>query len=182
MKKTCKLPLFMLIVLSLSACSLKYEDESISTADLPELIFRNVTFSRYKDNALSLSLSAESLEQYKKGDTAYASKANFQTWDSNKNEATRGYCGLLSIQGDAEIYKLFSNILIYDTEQNMTLRAQSLSWNGKTEQLVSGAKEKVTIIRDDLELSGTGFSASGVSRSFAFTNNVSGTINTKEEE
>ena len=168
MKKTCKLPLFMLIVLSLSACSLKYEDESISTADLPELIFRNVTFSRYKDNALSLSLSAESLEQYKKGDTAYASKANFQTWDSNKNEATRGYCGLLSIQGDAE--------------QNMTLRAQSLSWNGKTEQLVSGAKEKVTIIRDDLELSGTGFSASGVSRSFAFTNNVSGTINTKEEE
>ena len=36
-------------------------------------------------------------------------------------------------------------------------------------------------MRDDIEIEGTGFSASGISQSFIFENSVVGEINTKDE-
>lgn len=174
--------LLMSLLLSFTGCSLKYDEEAAAVADVPELIFKDVTYNRYKDNNLSMSLKAFSLEQYKNGDSAYADQAVFCTWDKDQQKSTNGSCGLLAIQSKDEIYKLFTDIIITDPLQNITLKAQSLSWNGKTEQLVSGARERVSITKDNLQIQGTGFSASGLSRTFAFNSNVSGSYTAEGEQ
>ena len=57
-----------------------------------------------------------------------------------------------------------------------------LKWNGKTEQLTGGRKDTVRVEKDGTVLYGTGFSASGVSKTFSFAGTVSGEIETKDKD
>lgn len=164
------------------SCSLKYDEEVDTAAVVPELQFTNSRFTRYEDNRKSMSISAALLEQYKNGNSTYAKDASFTTWNEDGSLSTSGRCGLLSSNSDDEIYTLFDSIELENHEQNFKIQAESLKWNSKNEQLVSGRKEKVRLIRDDVDMEGTGFSASGVSRTFSFTSGISGTITTGEAD
>ena len=77
---------------------------------------------------------------------------------------------------------MFNSIFLHNIEQNFQLKATNLKWNGKTEQLSSGKTDTVYLIRNDIEIEGTGFSASGISRSFTFEESVSGVIITEDKE
>ena len=60
--------------------------------------------------------------------------------------------------------------------ENIKISADSLRWNGKSEQLTSGRNDMVKIEQNDTVMYGSGFSASGVSKKYAFTGVVSGEI------
>ena len=66
--------------------------------------------------------------------------------------------------------------------QNVEIHAQNLRWDGKSEQLVSGSNDTVHIKKDNLELEGSGFSASGVSQSFHWSKAFHGTITEHQKE
>ncbi len=170
----------MLISLVLPSCSLKYEEELNTSSSFPELELTNAEYSCYEDNSLSMQLTADSLEQYKSGGS-YAQRVKFCTWDKEQKLTTEGTCNLLGIQDDEKIYTLFDNIYINNEEQKFKIRAQNLKWNGNTKQLVSGENDTVFVTRDDIEIEGSGFSASGSSRSFRFTKPVKGIITTADE-
>ncbi len=157
----------------LTGCSLKYEQFQTRESSMPEFTFTNVTYSDYKGGLLAMRLKAETLEQYKDNSSAFAKNADFSSFESGKLN-TQGKCTLLSINSKEEIYTLFQNIYIQSFKDGMELTAQNLKWNGKTEQLTSGLGESVHLKRNDLELEGSGFSASGVSQSFKFTGPVKG--------
>ena len=57
-----------------------------------------------------------------------------------------------------------------------------LKWNGNTEQLTGGRKDTARIEKDGAIIYGSGFSASGVSKSFSFSGSVSGEIETKDNQ
>ena len=57
-----------------------------------------------------------------------------------------------------------------------------MQWNIQTEQLIFAKEDEVHFTHGDLELSGKGFSASGVSGRFEFDGPVEGTITTGDQE
>jgi len=165
----------------LSSCSLNYDQGTNTESSVPEFTFTNATFNRYENDKLTMELNALKLEQYKDDGATYGQNVNFTTWNKNQELETEGECGLLNANTKDDIYTLFNDIVIKSYEQNMEIYAQNLKFNAKTEQLTSGASDKIQIKRDDINIEGRGFSASGVSRSFAFTESVNGSIETKSE-
>ena len=168
--------------LLLPSCSLKY-DEPVNTESLsPELQFINVDYKRYKNKKLDTQIKADILERYRNDGSAYAKNAEFFAWNDKSELTTEGSCALLGIDSQNDIYTLFNSIFLHNIEQNFQLKATNLKWNGKTEQLSSGKNDTVYLIRNDIEIEGTGFSASGISRSFTFEESVSGVIIAEDKE
>lgn len=166
----------------LLSCSLKYDEGSESSSITPELKFENLQFRRYEDEKITMRLSAEQMEQYKGSGSAYARKTSFETWDSDGNLTSEGSCTILGMDKDKETYILFNDIVMNNIEQNFKIYAQNLKWDSKTKQLTSSADEKIYLLRDDVEMEGSGFSASGISKSFTFEKPVTGTITTKDDQ
>ena len=105
----------------------------------------------------------------------------FETFDKSGKEETSGRCQLIAANTNKEIYTLYGDIQLNLTKQDMKISADSLNFNKKTEQITSGMNSEVKLVKKDISMSGYGFSASGVSKSFTFTDRVDGTINTKDE-
>lgn len=163
------------------SCSLKYDDEVSTDSIIPELEIQDVDYKKYENSKLKVQIKAEKLERYKSDGAAFASRASFYTWDEEMVLKTEGSCSLLGMNDQTEIYTLFDDIFINNIDQKFKIRASSLKWNGKKETLVAAKDDTVYIERDDIQISGTGFSASGVDRSFTFDSNVDGLILTGED-
>ena len=101
--------------------------------------------------------------------------AGFTTWNKSREIDTEGKCGFLSLDTKNKVYTLFNEIEVKSRSQNMEIAASNLRWNGNTEQLTASAGETVHIKKDGLEMEGSGFAASGISNSFSFKYEVSGT-------
>ena len=162
-----------------TACSLKYGMATYDDSTTPEFIFSDVHFDRYEDNQKTLSLSAEKMEQYKDGKSLYAKNLDFQIIDNNGEVTTEGSCKLLAADTKEEKYVLYDDIEINSKKDDMTVTADNLKWNGKSEQLTSGRNDIVSIKKGGTFIQGSGFSASGVSKKFTFTGVITGSTDTE---
>ena len=172
MKKT---RLFLLILLFVVyGCSLKYGTPAYDEQNVPEFSFDNVQFNRFEEGKITMSLEAARLEQYKDGKTTCAKNIDFKLIDENGKISTEGSCDLIFADSEAEKYVLYDNIELHTVKDDITVSADTIKWNGKSEQLTSGRNDTVTIKKGNTAMVGSGFSASGVSRSFAFTGVVTG--------
>ena len=172
MKKTYKfLPVFLS---ALCGCSLKYGTPSYDEQNVPEFSFDDVKFNRFEDGNISMSLEAVRIEQYKDGKTTCAKDIDFKLIDEEGKISTEGSCSLVYADSEAEKYILYDNIELHTVKDDITVSADTIKWNGKSEQLTSGRNDTVTIKKGNTVMTGSGFSASGVSRTFAFTGVVTG--------
>ncbi len=165
---------------ALSSCSLQYEKATDTKDSVPEIIFTNVKFSRYERNTQKLSLTSSKLEEYKSDGAYFAENAEFSTWDSKGNLDTEGSCGLIGILPKENTYTLLKGVQIENNSQNMKISAETMQWNDQTEQLIFAKDDLVHFVHGDLELTGKGFSASGVSGRFEFEGPVEGAIFTDD--
>ncbi|MCR4821525.1 MAG: LPS export ABC transporter periplasmic protein LptC [Treponema sp.] len=179
MKKSLFIFSFFPFLFSLS-CSLNYMNSENSETSIPEFSFKNASYTKYEANKKNLSLTASQLEQYKSDNAVFAKDASFSTFTKEGNTETSGHCQLLAANTQDEIYTLYGDITLDLTKQEMKIEADSLNFNKKTEQITSGMNSQVKLNKKDVEMTGYGFSASGVSKSFAFADSVSGLINTNE--
>ena len=180
MKKSSIIPLSIALLFSFS-CSLNYLNSENSEGSIPEFSFKNARFTKYETGKKNISLKAEKLEQYKSDNAVFARNAEFETYTSEGKEETSGKCQLLSANTKKDIYTLYGDINLNLEKQDMRISAESLNFNKKTEQITSGKDSEVKLEKKDVVMSGYGFSASGVSKSFSFLTQVSGTINTSDE-
>lgn len=136
---------------------------------------------RCDNNKISFEMKAGVLEQYKKSSETFAKDISFISYDDDGSVSTEGQCGLLFSDTDKKFYELYDDIKLYNRSENTNFFAQILRWNEKNEQLTSGRGEMVKVEKDGTVMRGTGFSASGVSKSFSFRGTVSGEIETKSD-
>ena len=163
------------------SCSLKY-GSTVSVEDVvPEFSFEDAKYTRVEDGKISFYLEAGKLEQYKNSSATYAKDVDFTVYEDGELSVT-GKCGYLSADTKTEIYNLHDDIYIDSVEKDLKVKGKNLKWNGKTEQLVSGRTDNVTVETSEVKVMGSGFSASGVSNSYEFSAMVSGDIETKDEE
>lgn len=161
-------------------CSLKYGVTYQDETNVPEFIFTDASFTRYEDSKKTMSLEAGRLEQYSDGKTMYAKDVNFTILNSDGEITTEGACELLSSDTKAENYVLYDNIEINNKKDDLVVSADTLRWNGKTEQLTSSRNDTVTLKKGKTVMHGSGFSASGVSKKFAFNGVVTGQFESEE--
>ena len=164
------------------SCSLKYEETVNAEETNPEFVFTQAKMIRYKNSRESVKVFADSIEQYKDSDITYGKNVSFTTYDEEQQVETEGSCGYLYADSEKEIYELYDGIKLYNKVQNTNFFANMLKWNGKTEQLTGGKRDTARIEKDGTVIYGTGFSASGVSKTFNFSGTVSGEIEAKDKE
>ncbi|MCR5253929.1 MAG: LPS export ABC transporter periplasmic protein LptC [Treponema sp.] len=174
-----KFGLLMLTALSFS-CSLKYADTVDVDDTVPELQFSNTKITRYEDDKITVEMKADSLEQYKDSSQSYAKNLEFMAYDKEDKVTTEGSCGYLYADTYKEVYELYSGIKLFNHSDKTNFFADVLRWNKKTEQLTSGVNSQVRVEKDDTLMTGTGFAASGISKTFSFSGGVSGEIDTDD--
>lgn len=165
-------------VVALSACSLKYTDTVEVESRVPELVFEGTTMTRYENKEISLQMKAEVLEQYKGSSETFAKNISFSSFDKGEI-STYGSCGLLYSDTDKDIYELYDDIKVFNQKDKINFFANVLKWNANNEQLTSGRGDIVRVEKDDTVIRGSGFSASGISKTFSFRGNVTGDIETE---
>ncbi|MCR5188261.1 MAG: LPS export ABC transporter periplasmic protein LptC [Treponema sp.] len=161
------------------SCSIKYDDVVNTEESTPELVFQNVTMTRYEKDKVTVEMKAELLEQYKNSSETYGKNLSFSAYDKEGKLSTQGACGLLLSDSSRDIYELYDNIELFNYSEKIKFFANVLKWNSKTEQLTSGKGDMVRIEKEDASIRGTGFSASGLSKSFSFRGTVTGEIETE---
>ena len=181
MKKSYYILLSSVFFLSIS-CSLNYLTSENSEDKIPEFSFKNAQYTKYETSKKNITLKAELLEQYKSDNAVFARNAEFETFSKDGNEETSGSCQLIAANTKKEIYTLYGDIKLNLQKQDMQILADSLNFNKKSEQITSGKNSEVKLTKKDVTMSGYGFSASGVSKSFSFLENVSGNIITNDDK
>ncbi|NLL99851.1 MAG: LPS export ABC transporter periplasmic protein LptC [Treponema sp.] len=192
MKKSVIFALCLVIFFTFS-CSLKYEQDEEYSEDAPEFTFTGLQMNRLEDGRLSAVLEAAKLEQYRNEDAMYAKNVVFTLYDENNKITVTGSCGLIVADMVKKEYSLFSDVDVMSHDQNISVKGQNVHWSEKTEQLICG-KDDLVIIGNGggnygdeyasakkqssirIQIEGKGFSASGVSMSYKFDDEVSGTI------
>ncbi|MCQ2596443.1 MAG: LPS export ABC transporter periplasmic protein LptC [Treponema sp.] len=163
----------------LASCSLKYAQEQKVDEIIPEFTFSDTKLTRYEGNKKTLELNVDKLEQFKDGSSMYAKDVVFSLFEDNKL-TTEGSCVYLGADTKKEIYELFDSIRISNKKENFSVTGRSFHWDGKSEQLVAGRNDTVTVEKDGMVVRGSGFSASGASSSYRFTSVVTGNIESEK--
>ena len=185
MRQSCKIIYSLIIsafLIFCISCSLKYDQTVNAEETNPEFVFTHAKMIRYKNSEESVKVFADSIEQYKDSDITYGKNVSFTTYDDEQKVETEGSCGFLYADSEKEIYELYDGIKLYNKAQNTNFFANMLKWNGKTEQLTGGKRDSARIEKDGTVIYGTGFSASGVSKTYSFSGTVSGEIEAKDKE
>jgi len=173
--------LFAAAFLSFS-CSLKYSETVNSEDRVPEFVFEDTKMVRYEDMKPTLEVTAGNLEQYKNTNETYGKDIAFTSFDDEGKVETEGSCGVIFADTGKKVYELYDDIDVYNAPEKMHFYASVLKWNGRSEQLTSGRSDMVKIEKDDTIMRGSGFSASGISKKFSFRGNITGTIETEDED
>ncbi len=173
--------LLLIFLILLTSCSLKYSDQVNSEDKVPEFVFEETRLVRDEKAKPTVEVSAQKLEQYKNSSESYGQDVSFTSYDDGGSVETEGHCGILYANTDKKVYELYDDINLYNNSENMRFYANALRWNGRTEQLTSGRGDMVKIEKDDTIMRGSGFTASGISKTFSFRGNITGTIETSEE-
>ena len=181
-KQLKKLFIISTIAFSFFSCSLEYEKEETPESSYPEFTFNNAEFTKIEKNKKKIKMNAEKIEQYKADSFSFAKNVEFSTFDSDGKDETNGSCDLISADTIKERYILLGDVRMNMISEDMKIEADSLNFDKKNEQITSGIDQKVTINRNDIDMDGFGFSASGVSKTFAFNRDISGTIESKNED
>ena len=173
-----KLIAFSFFIIITTGCSVEYAPTPVVDDKIPEFLFNDASIVRYKDGSLVVEVEAGNIERYKDSDESFGKNVKFTSYDDNKAD-TVGSCDYIFTNSDSEIYELYDNIQIESFSEDMKVMSDALKWNGKTEQLTSSRGDVVKIEKENTTLEGTGFSASGVSKTFSFSGNVVGRIETE---
>lgn len=166
----------------LVSCSLKYDSPSQSEEFAPEFMFTEAQYITVEDGKTSTFLTAKTLERYKDGKATYGQNVTFKTFDKDGKAESEGKCGLLSSNSKNDTYVLYDDISITNTKEDISITADVLKWNGKSEQLTSDRNDLITVTKGKTIIQGSGFSASGISKKYSFTGTVTGIAQTDENQ
>ena len=182
MKKSSRISSLCIVFILLSSCSLKYTETVHSEDKVPEFVFEDTKLVRYENTEPTLEVTAGTLEQYKNSNETYGKNIAFTAYDKKGQVETEGSCGILFADSGKKLYELYDDIELYNAPEKVRFQDSALKWNGRSEQLTSGRSDMVKIEKDDTIMRGSGFTASGISKTFSFRGNITGTIETSEEQ
>ncbi len=175
-------PLSFLVAFAFASafsCSFNYGNVEFDGESVPEMVLESVSADRYENAALSVSISARTLEMYNTDRVWAASDISFVQYASDNSSAVEaeGTAGLLLVNDVDETYSLGEGVSFHVIEDNLFLSANDLHWSKKNRTLSGARSGEVVLSKDDGTLiRGVGFFADTTSRTYEFAENVSGRL------
>jgi len=177
-------PYFLLLLLSLAACSFDYGNQDGADSDQPDLIMENVEYVRIRSADPQARFQAERLERYEERRIMELRNLSFEQF-GNKGEDVNafGRAGSASMEIDSGDIRMDDGVRIDIDSENLAIETTWLEWKDKERLLTSGEEEEVNIYQENgTAFTGTGFHADARRRTWEFSGNVSGTYVQDDDE
>ncbi len=187
-----KVLLFFLLLITVSSCSIDYGTDTADVSGAPDFLFYDTTLTRVQNGNPRAVMQATLIEQYGEENCLYGKDLSFKLLSATGSLTTKGTCNLFSIDQNNQIYSFFDSVDITSYDQDVIISAANLQWNNRTEQMTSDISRPVTITTGTTgpnnsnttrtTITGTGLVIDGVSRTFTFSETVTGSVITRESQ
>lgn len=174
----------LFVLCAFSSCSLNYTSDESETPAVPEMIISNPRFCRIENGTKTLDVSASSFELFKDPSALYGSDIAFTVYEKSGTQSANGSSAFLCALTDKGEYTLLGGAAFESGAHGVTLAADTLRWNTKTEQLVTPVGSTVTVTRTldgggTFSATGKGFTASAFDLSFRFADGCGGVFDSE---
>jgi LPS export ABC transporter protein LptC len=171
--------------LGLSACSLSgYAPESVSGEEAPPTArFTDYSHTVVERGKKMLELKASSAELYEESKKTVLADVVFSEFDPDTGElVSLGKADSAVYHTDTKDAEFSGSVVLESKRQDAILQGEYLRWIDKEKRLEGRLDRTVTVSRaDGSRVSGAGFEAFALSRSFSFRESVEGRIESKAE-
>jgi len=173
------------VALAASGCELQYPEAQAEGGEKPP----TARFSGYSHTVVirgekAFELKAQKAEVYSSDHRTLLSGVSFAEYDPDTGElVSSGKADSAVFHDDTEDAEFSGSVFLQSKRQDAALDSEYLSWNSKEKRLEGRLDRTVTLSRGDgSRVSGAGFSAEALRRSFSFKEGVEGSIVDEEAE
>lgn len=169
-------------------CSFDYGQMGVSDEEQPEVVMHDVEYVRVEDGEPMVMFDAEKAEHYEESRTMRLSNFSFTQFNQSSDaeapvDDTTGFAGSGVVHLDSKDVVLDDGVRIDAVSEDMQISTETLHWKDRTKELNAGAGDEVNIERSDGTLIlGRGFSADLRTRTWEFSEGISGTYVYEEED
>ena len=170
-------------ILCFWGCSFDYGELEQEKEEQPDIVMYNVEYVRVENGNPMVKFDAEKAEHYEKSRTMKLSNFSFTQFNNSEDtEDTSGFAGYGVINLDSKDVTLQDGVSINVESEDMHITTKNLKWKDKTKELEAGSYEEVRVDRSDgTSIGGSGFKADLRSRTWEFSDGISGTYVHTEE-
>ena len=164
----------------LAACSFNYSDGGGEKT--PDMVFTGAAAQRYSGGKMTFEIEADIMEVYS-GEKLWAAEGvRFAEFDDDGAEQNAASAGIMLLNEQNEVYTLGGDVTFYVGEDDLAIRGEDLRWEKRADFISAPAESAVSITGKSIAASGTGFSASTRTRSYAFAGTLNGRLIPEDEE
>jgi LPS export ABC transporter protein LptC len=162
---------------SLVSCSFDYGGEGGLDKSLPDIVMDNVEYVRMRSLDPQARLQAERVERYEERGIMEIRNFSFEQFSGRGGEINAsGRAASASFEIDSGDIRMDDGVRIDVDSEEIAIETKQLEWKDKERMLSGGAGEEVHVYKENgTSFTGIGFQANARSRTWSFTDTVSGT-------
>jgi LPS export ABC transporter protein LptC len=164
-------------LLALAHCSFDYGNTGGSDKNQPDIIMDNVEYVRIRSLDPQARLQAERVERYEERRIMELRNFSFEQFGGHGEEVNAyGRAGKASFELDSGDIRMEDGVLIEVDSEDVSIETARLEWKDKDRTLSGGPSEEVHVYQENgTSFTGIGFQSNARSRTWSFSETVSGT-------
>jgi len=161
----------------LLACSFDYGSSGGSDKNQPDIIMDNVEYVRVRSLDPQARLQAERVERYEERRVMELRNFSFEQFGNHGEEINAsGRAGSALFEIDSGDIRMEDGVRIEVESEEIAIETARLEWKDKERTLSGGPSDEVHVFQDNgTSFTGIGFHSNARSRSWSFSDSVSGT-------
>jgi LPS export ABC transporter protein LptC len=178
-------PLFSVVCsLFFGACSFDYGNTSGADKNQPDLIMDNVEYVRIRSLDPQARLQAERVERYEERRVMELRNFSFEQFDSHDGEVNAyGRAASALYRIDTGDISMENGVRLEVESEDIAIETSRLEWKDKERMLSGGEDDEVHIFQDNgTSFTGIGFQSNVRSRTWSFSDTVSGTYTHEDDD
>jgi LPS export ABC transporter protein LptC len=172
-----KMLLFSLCSFLFANCSFDYGSTGGADKNQPDIVMDNVEYVRVRSLDPQARLQAERVERYEERRVMELRNFSFEQFGSHGGEINAsGRAGTALFEIDSGDIRMENGVRIEVDSEDIAIETARLEWKDKERTLSGGASDEVHVFQENgTSFTGIGFQSNARSRSWSFSDTVSGT-------
>jgi len=160
----------------LIACSFDYDSTGGADKNQPDIRMDNVEYVRVRSLDPQARLQAEQVERYEERRIMELMNFSFEQFGVHDKVNAYGRAGRASFEIDSGDILMEDGVLIEVDSEDISIETTRLEWKDKERTLSAGPADEVHVYRENgTSFTGIGFQSNARSRTWSFSDTVSGT-------
>jgi LPS export ABC transporter protein LptC len=159
------------------ACSFDYGGAGGADKKQADIVMDNVEYVRVRSLDPQARLQAERVERYEERRVMELKNFSFEQFGNHGEEINAsGRAGSALFEIDSGDIRMEDGVRLEVDSEDIAIETEKLEWKDKERTLTGGAGEEVHVFQDNgTSFTGVGFQSNARSRSWSFSDTVSGT-------